>query len=68
MATLKIKMILVSGGSRKWKGDQICDDINNNQICEYDGGDCCGANVKKQYCFNCSCVCKLYTTQRSYES
>ena len=42
-----------------WKGDGICDDINNNEHCEYDGGDCCGANVKKQYCFECQCISNL---------
>ena len=24
-----------------WKGDGFCDDENNNEGCEYDGGDCC---------------------------
>ena len=42
-----------------WKDDGICDDINNNEHCEYDGGDCCGANVKKQYCFECQCISNL---------
>ena len=23
------------------RGDRICDEINNNQDCEYDWGDCC---------------------------
>ena len=50
----------MNGGTGKWRGDDTCDDINNNFICEYDGGDCCGANVKKQYCFNCTCIRKLY--------
>ena len=39
-----------------WKGDGQCDDVNNNAICEYDGGDCCGKTAIKQYCFNCSCL------------
>ena len=42
-----------------WKDDGICDDINNNEHCEYDGNDCCGANVKKQYCFECQCKSNL---------
>ena len=42
-----------------WKGDGICDDINNNELRDYDGGDCCGAHVKKQYCFECQCIGNL---------
>ena len=31
------------GGCYKgWITDGYCDDINNNQDCNYDGGDCCG--------------------------
>merc|ERR1719361_2541721 len=30
-------------GSPWWYGDGICDDDNNNQGCNYDGGDCCGS-------------------------
>ena len=29
----------------KWKGDGICDMFNNNEVCQWDGGDCCGDNV-----------------------
>merc|ERR1712077_18971 len=29
-----------------YKGDSYCDDENNNAGCAWDGGDCCGANVK----------------------
>jgi hypothetical protein len=24
-----------------WKSDGNCDSVNNNENCEYDGGDCC---------------------------
>jgi hypothetical protein len=24
----------------------------------FDGGDCCGANVIKQYCIDCDCISK----------
>ena len=37
------------------KGDNICDDGNNNCGCEWDGGDCCGSNVNKQKCVVCEC-------------
>ena len=29
----------------EYVGDDYCDDGNNNQECNYDGGDCCGPNV-----------------------
>ena len=28
-----------------WKGDNYCDDENNNCGCNWDGADCCGDNV-----------------------
>ena len=39
-----------------WKGDGYCDDENNNEGCEWDGGDCCGSNVDKQWCDICECL------------
>merc|ERR1712210_332884 len=42
-------------GLAQFKGDGNCDDENNNCGCEYDGGDCCGNNVKKTYCKECKC-------------
>merc|ERR1712224_136439 len=39
----------------KYIGDGNCDDENNNCGCKYDGGDCCGKNVKKAYCKECKC-------------
>ena len=39
-----------------WKGDNSCDDENNNAGCDWDGGDCCGDNVDKQYCTACECL------------
>ena len=38
-------------GNHDWIGDQSCDDFNNNIECNYDGGDCCGANVNTGYFF-----------------
>ena len=43
-------------GSPNWKGDGFCDDDNNNDKCEYDGGDCCGDDVKENYCSICACL------------
>lgn len=37
-------------GSEQYKGDGNCDDENNVADCDFDGGDCCGSNVKKAYC------------------
>jgi len=39
-----------------FKGDGNCDDENNNCGCAYDGGDCCGVDVKKTYCKVCKCL------------
>ena len=33
----------------------MCDDLTNNDACEYDGGDCCGDSVNDQYCNECIC-------------
>merc|ERR1719479_509351 len=43
-------------GSPQWKGDNYCDDDNNNCGCDFDGGDCCGNNVNTQYCSVCECL------------
>ena len=43
-------------GSPHWKGDNWCDDENNNCGCEWDGGDCCGDDVKTTYCKDCECL------------
>ena len=39
-----------------WIGDGWCDDVTNNIQCNYDGGDCCGANINTQYCVVCQCL------------
>ena len=47
------------GGILKWINDGFCDDINNNDECDYDGGDCCEPHENSswnQYCTNCSCL------------
>ena len=43
-------------GSPQWKGDSYCDDDNNNEKCDWDGGDCCGNNVKENFCSVCACL------------
>ena len=37
-------------------GDGFCNDETNNPECNYDGGDCCGSCVVKQYCSDCECL------------
>ena len=44
---------------QKHIGDGICNDGNNNQGCQYDGGDCCGISQNKdqyKYCKKCRCI------------
>jgi hypothetical protein len=51
----------VKNGSSQWIGDGFCDDINNNEDCNYDDGDCCGKFVKKHFCMKCECKSKFST-------
>ena len=44
-----------NGGISYWVGDGFCDDINNNEACDYDDGDCCGLSMKKNFCVQCIC-------------
>ena len=37
-------------------GDGWCEDENNNAGCGFDGGDCCGPDVKTSYCSACECL------------
>ena len=39
-----------------WIGDGYCDDVTNNIGCNFDGGDCCEANVNTNYCSECLCL------------
>ena len=45
----------------EYKGDNYCDDGNNNCGCEWDGGDCCGS-VYTTYCSACECLDPNYST------
>jgi hypothetical protein len=36
--------------------DGYCDDVNNNEACFFDGGDCCGSNVNTDWCIVCQCL------------
>ena len=37
-------------------GTGYCQDANNNAGCGFDGGDCCGPDVKTAYCSDCECL------------
>ena len=41
-------------------GDGICDDENNNDVCEYDALDCCenepGHEYQFAFCDQCECI------------
>ena len=39
-----------------WIGDGMCDDINNNGPCLFDGGDCCLEVVVTDFCIDCLCL------------
>ena len=41
--------------------DGYCDDGNNNPECNFDGGDCCGNNVKTDFCSDCVCMENICT-------
>ena len=49
-------------GFPNWQGDKVCDDMNNNADCDYDGGDCCGDFVDTSYCRLCQCLDPTHTT------
>ena len=35
--------------------------MNNNEACNYDGGDCCGVSIAKHFCVKCECKRKSLT-------
>ena len=42
--------------NQNWHADGYCDDVNNNEACFFDGGDCCGSNVNTDWCDECLCL------------
>ena len=44
-------------------GTGYCDDENNNAGCGFDGGDCCGPNVKTAHCSECQCLGENITSK-----
>ena len=43
--------------------DGYCNDENNNAGCGFDGGDCCGPDVKTAYCSECQCLGENITSK-----
>ena len=41
------------GGFPELVGNGVCNDENNNEKCNWDGGDCCGEEVNKEQCIHC---------------
>ena len=37
-------------------GNGFCNDETNNAACNFDGDDCCGANVNQDHCSECECI------------
>ena len=49
----------------QWKGDGICDDDNNVESCDWDGGDCCGDHVSNVCCHFCDNSVSSYSSRIS---
>ena len=50
------QLMCAAGISHPKVGDGFCNDGTNNPECNYDGGDCCGSCVVKQFCSYCQCL------------
>ena len=48
---------------QSWIGDGICDDEANTEVCNFDGGDCCGSDADFSFCEQCICY-----NEDSYDS
>ena len=55
-----------SGFAKANIGNHFCQDILNNPNCNFDGGDCCGANVNTDFCFECFCYDSCDTIDYPY--
>ena len=54
---IRHKNLLITGCAYpSWHADGYCDDVNNNEACLFDGGDCCGSNVNTDWCTECQCL------------
>ena len=44
------------GPAAPFIGNGFCDDALNKIECNFDAGDCCGLNVKTEFCDECQCL------------
>ena len=51
-----------ASGHEQYIADGYCDDKNNIEECQWDGGDCCGDNVVTSDCSVCACLDPRETT------
>ena len=51
----KDKLPNFSGCNSPLIGNGFCNDETNNEEGNYDGGDCCGTNVNRDFCSDCKC-------------
>ena len=49
----------------QWIGDGYCDDDINTEICNFDGGDCCGSCVDTEFCIECACLGNITSNEFS---
>ena len=47
--------MLTECGLTAYVGDGYCQDLTNNAICDYDGGDCCNETSFFDICDICTC-------------
>ena len=45
-----------ASGLHNYIADGYCDDQNNVEECQWDGGDCCLDTVLTDYCDDCACL------------
>ena len=45
-----------ASGHEQYIADGYCDDKNNVEECQWDGGDCCLDTVLTDYCEDCACL------------
>ena len=58
----------LSCGNLEYHSDGFCDDGNNTPGCDFDGGDCCGDDVKTEYCEECQCIDPNANCQNNYKT
>ncbi len=47
------------GGDSFLIRNSVCDEATNNDVCLFDGGDCCLEVKDRRYCQDCSCIQKV---------